>query len=356
MKISKICWLFPILYFLMVWLTMAAPDQGTDFAAQIYALESVQGESVKYLYDEEQPFLFSMSYAALYQKTHISPRFYIASLSFFYFALILLVIGKMAQYCKISRLNKFAISCIAMFACLCYSPIFICIARFHFAVLLVILGLLPFIFNQNVILKLIGIIIALLPYYAHEGIILIYGIILLAFFIRYFWLNNYLGRNIILRNIIILITAIVLFFNGPFLFNAISSLFNRFNFLSERLNELYVEDTSGDGAYLLVLVLSLFGSMLSLFITCLYDRKNNWTTALCIAGLFITCLFYNQKFFFVQRIFMFMPLFMGLSCMQVLAELKSGDKRNIYIFLLLSVPAIYICQLVVQRNLFFANL
>lgn len=356
MKIYLICWLFPILYFLMVWVTMGAPDEGTDLAAQIYELESVQGQPVKFLYDEEQPFLFAMTYEALYLKTNISPRLYIASLSFFYFGLILLVIEQKAKCCNISRVKELGLSCIAIFTCLLYSPLFICIARFHFAVLFVIVGLLPFIFNKNVILKLIGIIIASLAYYAHEGIILIYGIILFAFFIRYFWLNNYLGRNILLRNIIILSIAIALYFNGPYIFSVITTLLNRFSFLSERLNELYVEAESGDGAYKLVLVLSLFGSMISLFITCLYDRKNNWMTALCIAGLLMTCLFYNQKFFFVQRIFMFMPLFIGLSCMQVLSELKSGDKRNIYIFLLLAVPAIYICQLVIQRNLFFANL
>lgn len=356
MKINKICWLFPILFFLMVWLTMEVPNEGTDLAAQLDKMESVQGEPLCYFEDQDEPVLFYLLYNVLYSKLEISPRFYLASLSFIYFAIILLVIERYNTITNIWRLSRYNISLISIFACLCYCPILISVARFHFAVLCVIIGILPFIFNKKILWKILGIIFAILAYYAHEGIIIIYAIILLAFIIRYLWLNTFLGRDFFVRNIIILFVSIVLFASGPFVFSIISSVLNRYDLLSERYVESYVNPASGDGDYLLVIVLCLFGSILSLLITSLYDRRNNWVTALCIAGLFMTCMFFNQKIFYVQRIFMFMPLFIGMSCKQVLSDLKSGDKRNIYIFLLLSVPAIYICQLVIQNKYFFSSI
>ena len=350
------CWLFPILYFFMVWMTMAAPNEGTDFANQIFMLESVQKMPLIFIFNENGPFLYFLVYKVLYSIIDISPRFYIALLAFIYFSIILLMVEKMANHYNVLRLNRKSLSYLAIFTCLCYSPLYICIARFHFAVLLVIVGVLLFILKKNKLWKILGILITFLAYYAHEGIMIIYAIILLSYFLQKFWLDSIMGHNLILRNIVVCSISITLVVFGPLLFTSITSIMGNYNLINERYTESYVGASAGDGVYLLVLVLSLFGSILTLFITSLYDRRNNWITAFCISGLFIMCLFYNQKFFFVQRIFMFMPLFIGLSCMQVLEDLKPSSKRLFFNFLLFSVPLIYLCQLVIQRGIFFGLL
>lgn len=352
-KINALYWLFPIFYFLMVWLTMRASDVGTDFAGQIYRLGYAQNQDLEYFTDSEEPMLYDYVYYLLYSFTNISPRFYIAALSFIYFALIFYFCKKEANTNYYPYLNESDLSKIVLYACLCYSPLFICIARYHFATILVVAGLLLIHYNSSKILKILGVAIMLLALYAHEGIMILYGIILLGWCLERFWLSDIINNQ--LRNVVISIIALSLLILGPIIFPNISSVLGSLGLLNEHYAEGYAKQIAGDGAYLLVLILCLFGSMLSLFVTSLYDTKNNWITAICISGLFIMCFLFNQKFFYVQRIFMFMPIFMGLSCVQVIGSLPPGEKRNSYIFLLLSVPAIYLCQLVIQRGVFFGN-
>lgn len=352
LQIVKTYWLFPILYFLMVWLTMTDNTDGTDFANQIYSLEITQNVNLNFLLGSDFPFLYQLVYKYLYSLVGISPRFYIALLSFIYYCIIFYAMKKLANASEISKLNNKKLSLLVLFTCMCYSPSLICIARYHFAVILVVIGILIFQLNKKYIWRIFGILLAIIAYYAHEGIIIIYAILILAFILHRFCFSNILFKK--LRTLIICSISLILFFIGPFLFSFITYSMSAEGLLSERYQESYAEASAGDGIYLLVLILCLFGSMLSLFITCLYDRKNNWITAICISGLFMTCLLFNQKFFLVQRVFMFMPLFIGLSCMQVLNNLKYGSKYNIFILALLSVPAIYLCQLIVQHELFFA--
>lgn len=352
-KINTLYWLFPILYFLMVWLTMRAPEGGTDFLGQIYRLECAKNQSIDYFTYSLQPMLYDYIYSVLYSFANISPRFYIATLSFVYFALIFNFCKKEANRNYYPYLSESDLGKIVLYACLCYSPLFICIARFHFAMILVVSGLLMIHYNSSKVIKLIGIAIMSLAFLAHEGITILYGIVLLGWCLEYFWLSRITNNR--LRNIIIAVAALILLLLGPMLFPLITNLLGGFGFLNEHYTEVYAQQNAGDGAYLLVLILSLFGSMLSLYVTTLYDKKNNWITAICISGLFVMCFLFNQKFFYVQRIFMFMPIFMGLSCVQVMGTLPPGKKRKNYVFLLLSVPTIYLCQLVIQRGLFFGN-
>lgn len=337
----------------MVWLTMLPVSEGTDFLNQIFMLESVQTIPVSFILDSDEPVLYLLVYKILYSHIGISPRFYIAILSFVYFSIIFFSVKKVANIYNYCYITPKELSYIAVFTCLCYSPLFICIARFHFAILFVLIGLLLFIFSESSICKIGGVFIGLLAYKAHEGIIIIFTLILLAYVLHKFWLSK--NTNYIFRNKIICIISVFLFVLGSHIFKITTKYMVDEALLSNRYSESYVNVDAGDGAYLLVLVLSLFGSILSLFVTILYDRKNNWITAFCVAGWFMFCLYYNQKFFFVQRVFMFMPLFIGLSCMQVLDNFENIKQKYLYIFFLLSVPAIYLCQLFIQRNLFFGG-
>ena len=346
-------WLFPISYFLMVWLTMSEPTVGTDFAGQIYGLEYYRENPDVDFFESKRPMLYYYVYNALYSFTKISPRFYIAILSFIYFSIIFYICKKEANSSYYPYMNSPLLGKIALYACLCYSPLFICIARFHFATILTVIGLLVFHYNNKKTIRFIGISITLLAFWAHEGIMILYGIVILSWFLDFFWLSKV--KNIRTRNIQICIIALMLFLVGTILFPLITSYLNSFGLLNEHYADSYAQQSAGDGAYLLVLILSLFGSILSLFVTSLFDTKSNWITAICVSGLFMMCLLFNQKFFYVQRIFMFMPVFMGLSCIQIMGSISPGRNKDTYVFLLLSVPAIYLCQLVIQRGLFFGN-
>ena len=349
LKVNKICWLFPILYFFMVWLTMSEVSEGTDFKAQVYALENIKNDPL-FFFSSEEPFLYYATYNILYSICGISARLYIAILSFIYFSLLIITVEKLANiYIDIDLMDQ-DVTNIALFTCLCYSPIFICIARFHYAVTMVLIGLLILILKQNRLWNILGIIIMLAAFYAHEGIVIIYFIVGGAYLLHKFWLSK--TENISFRNILIISISMIFLIIGPKVFSLITSIMGSKGLLNDRYAETYAQANSGDGAYLLVLILCLFGSMLLLLITSLYDRMNNLITAICISGLFMMCLCFNQKFFLVQRIFMFMPLFIGLSCMQVIGYEKN---INLFKFLMLSVPSIYLCQLIIQRSVFFGN-
>ena len=333
LKVDTVCWLFPFLYFFMVWLTMNAKGEGTDFGAQIYMLESVQNIPLRMMTSvfEEAP-LYLLVYKMLYLLIGVTPRFYIAILSFIYFSIIILSIERIAIRYGLDKIRKNRLSALALFSCMCYSPSFICISRFHFAVIILLLGLLTVVFGRNTVSRILGLVIMLTAYYAHEGIMIIYALILLSGFLYLFWLSK--SRNHSSRNFWICLVSVVLFVIGPKIFSIATTIMGGHGLLNERYIDSYAQGEAGDGSYLLVLVLSLFGSMLSLFATSLYDRKNNWITSICVAGLFMLCLFYNQKFFYVQRIFMFMPLFIGLSCMQVLDNERNKGKLQFFCFLL----------------------
>ena len=346
-------WVFPVLYFFMVWLTMKAPDVGTDYAAQIYRLELTHGQPISYFQDATDPMLFDFTYSVLYSSLGFSPRLFIATLSFLYFAIIIMVCIKEANKTEYHYMNSRNLGNIILYACLCYSPLFICIARFHFSIILVLSGLLLYHYSTKKSYKILSFLLMGLAYTAHEGITIIYGVIILGWFLEKFWLSNL--KSIASRNNIVILVSILLLVAGPLIFPFITSLLSGYGFLNEKYAEGYAQQSAGDGAYLLVLVLSLFGSILSLCITSLFDRKNNWINAICISGLFMMCFLFNQKFFYVQRLFMFMPALMGLSCIQVIGTGARIFKKKLYVLFLLSVPIIYLCQLVVQRDLFFGN-
>lgn len=333
---------------------MNARGEGTDYGAQIFMLESVQNIPLGMIvFTLEDAPLYFLVYKVLYSLIDVSPRFYIAILSFIYFSIVILSIERIASKYEFVRIRKNKLSALALFSCLCFSPSFICIARFHFAVIILLLGLLTFIFARNHANRVLGLLLMLTAYYAHEGIVIIYALVLLSGFLYVFWLSK--SRHQRLRNIWICLVSVVLFIIGPKIFSIATTIMGSHGLLNERYIDSYAQGDAGDGSYLLVLVLSLFGSMLSLFMTSLFDRKNNWITSICISGLFLMCLFFNQKFFYVQRIFMFIPLFIGLSCMQVLENEKNKSKRQFFVFFLLSVPSIYLCQLVIENRLFFGG-
>ena len=349
--IRKRYWFFPIMYFFMVLLTMNEHLDGIDFKNQIYTLESIKDTNIQNLPNNlNDAYLYLYTYKVLYNICGISPRLFIALLSFIYFAILIKAIECFVYKYEVDKLNKSRLGQIALFTCLCYSPLFICIARFHFAVILVLIGLLILLWGNTTLKKILGITILISSYFAHQGISIIYALIILAYLLHRFWLSK--STNVINRNIIICLISLVLFITGPKVFGLVTALMGRYSLLSDRYVESYVETTSGDGLYLLVLVLSLLGTMVSLMLTTLCNRKNNWITALCVSGIFMTCLFYNQKFFFVQRIFMFMPLFIGLSVIQVIQN-ENSKKVDLLKIALFSVPAIYLCQLWIQRLFFF---
>ena len=351
LRISAAYWLFPILYFFMVWFTLNDVTKGTDFAAQLYMLELVQDQQSAYFVDPVEPMLCYYVYGVLYSVTGMSPRLYVAILSFLYFALIFYSCKTEANRIEYPYLSQKSLGRIVLYACLCFCPIFICIVRYHFATILVVTGVLLLYYSRKKLLKFAGIVMMLLAFRTHEGVVILYGIILLGWLLETFWLSKVRNNNV--RNKTISFVALGLFFAGPLLFPLVSGWGASHGMLNERYADDYAQQQAGDGAYLLVLVLSLFGSMLSLYITSLFDKKNNWITAICISGLFMMCFLFNQKFFYVQRVFMFMPVFMGLSCVQVIGSLPPGEKKNTYVFFLLSVPIIYLCQLIIQKNYFF---
>lgn len=352
-RISKICWLFPLLYSLMVCFTMSDSYEGSDFASQISMLQTYC-ESPELLVDEENGKLYYIVYEKIHSIYPISPKVYIASSAFVYFSILLLFLNLFARNDSSLKLSKRSLSYIAIFTCMCYTPIFISVSRYHMSVILVLLGVLIFFYKKHIISGLLCVLMCWIAYMMHEGILLIYIILLLAFMLHYLWFSWM--HDVAVRNLFIFFASLAFLYLGPYIYRQFTIILTNYNLLSERYVESYVNIDAGDGSYLLVIVLCMLGPIVSLFLASFYNYRKNWVESICVSALFITCCIAPQKFFLVQRIFMFLPFFIGLSTVQIIGSYKSGLAKDFYILMLLLVPIIYACQLIIQKTVFWGEL
>lgn len=353
-KLNWYVWLYPILFFLIA-LYGFKDSGGTDFDRQLYALQSYESADYYYmvenlLMENGRAVLYHIIYKFLHNLIGISPRFYIALITLAYFCLILSI---MQNYIKKDSISKttVSISNLCLFTLLSFCPILFCISRNFCAVTFIYAGLFLMV-KKKYILSLIPIILAL---FVHEGVKIMYAIMLIGGALYYFWLRK--NRNYMVRNVIIIVTSIILVVFGSSMYSSFTTVFFDNGLLSEHYMDTYGTQTGGDGIYKTVIVLSMLGPLIFLFINCLMDKRNNLVYSFTVAGLFVTCLLYNQKIFLVQRIMIFMPVFIGLTSYQICSDhiRKNDGTIQLYKISMWLVPLNVLFQFVIQFKLFFGN-
>lgn len=353
-KLDWSVWAYVILFFLIV-LYGFHDSGGTDFDRQLDMLQSRENVDYSFMVEElmmenDQAVLYHIIYKFLHNLIGISPRFYIALIALAYFCLILSI---MQNYFKKDSISKttVSISNLCLFTLLSFCPILFSISRNFCAVTFIYAGLF-LMFKKKYILSLIPIILA---FFVHKGVMIMYSIILIGGTLYYFWLRK--NRNYIARNIIVIVTSIILFIFGSSMFSPITSVFFDYGMLSEHYMDAYGTQMAGDGIYKTVIVLSMLGPLFLLFINCLMDKRNNLVYSITVAGLFVICLLYNQKIFLVQRIMIFMPIFIGLTSYQICSDYNRKDVGAIQFYkqTMWLVPLNVLFQFVIQFKLFFGN-
>lgn len=348
-KISYLVFLFPILFALMVLGMEIDYSGGNDLSGQIYILQNIEGDNIiELLSNSNKAILYSATYLLLNTILGVTPIVFIALIAILYFVLLILMCSKFFNINEGSHLTNNRASRLVFLSMLAFCPIFVCVSRYLFAIDLVLLGCLLFLSKH----RLLGLTVAITAMFAHEGIKLIYSIPLLAFALHYFWLSK--NKSITTRNIIIIVISLLLLVIGPTLFTSISSYMGNRGLISETYVESYVENLSGDKEYKFVIVLTMLGPLFVLFVNSIIDKKNDFLNCICISAVFIICLLYNQKIFYVQRIMMFMPIFIGFSSIRIMSAYVE-QKKNMYIYslILYSIPVIYLAQLYFTKSIFF---
>lgn len=329
-------------------------NEGTDFGGQIYALRYYEDYSIMdmihLIFFEEEKVLFYLIYNILHNTLGVQPRLYIGLLVFTYYLFAVLILRTYYSN-KDLRLPVNTASYLCVFTMLSLCPILFAISRNFCSVIFVYVSV--FLFIKR---KYIAATIPLaLSYFTHEGILVIFAIILLGFFLYRYWFRK--NRNYNTRNTIIVILCIVFLLFGSTFFAPITNLLFSEGILSEHYMDTYGTLAAGDGAYKLVIVLSMLGVLICLFANSLIDKRNDLVYGITVSGLLMVCLLYNQRIFYVQRIMMFMPLFIGLTSFQICADqIKQQGRINpLYLITMLLVPANLLFQFVIQFNLYFGN-
>lgn len=353
-KLNWYVWLYPILFFLIA-LYGFKDSGGTDFERQISILNSFEYGNLSFsfsnLLNNEEKTLYQSIYVVLNQLLGISPRLYIALITFVYFSLILLLLRYFCSTADFGNSSAKFLSNLCVFTCLCFCPVLFAISRNLCAVVFLYAGLL-FVLKKRYI---IGLVLGFSAYFVHEGILIMYSILVLGWALYYFWIRK--SRNYFTRNLIIIIISAVLLLLGSSFFSSITSFWFESGLLSEHYMDSYGTQTGGDGIYKTVIVLSMLGPLICLFANCLVDRQNSLIYSISVAGLFVICLLYNQKIFLVQRIMIFMPVFIGLTSYQICSYYirQKGVIDLFYWFIMLLVPINLLFQFVIQFKLYFGN-
>lgn len=353
-KLNWYVWLYPILFFLIA-LYGFKDSGGTDFERQISILNSFEYENLSFSFSDllknEEKTLYQSIYVVLNQLLGISPRLYIALISFAYFSLIIFLSRYYYTTNNLGNLNRNFYSNLCVFTCLCFCPILFAISRNLCAVVFLYAGLL-FVLKKRYI---IGLVLGFSAYFVHEGILIMYSILVLGWALYYFWIRK--SKNYYLRNLIIIIVSVILLLLGSSFFSSITTVFFDNGMLSEHYMDTYGTQMAGDGIYKTVIVLSMLGPLICLFANCLIDRQNSLIYSISVAGLFVICLLYNQKIFLVQRIMIFMPVFIGLTSYQICSYYirQKGVIDQFYWFIMLLVPINLLFQFVIQFKLYFGN-
>lgn len=346
-------WVYPILMFLIVVFGFVE-QTGTDLGGQIHILRFYEDYSIMDMirlnFLDKEKIFFYLIYNFLHNTLGVQPRLYIGLWVFAYFFFVVLILRTYLNN-KDSGLRMNTISNLCVFTMLSLCPILFSISRNFCSVIFVYVGILLFLKRKYII----AIIPLVLSYFTHEGILVVFAIILMGFFIYRFWLRK--NKNYNTRNTIIVILCIVFLLFGSTFFAPITNLLFSEGMLSEHYMDTYGTLAAGDGVYKLVIILSMLGALICLFANSLIDKRNDLVYGITVSGLFMVCLLYNQKIFYVQRIMMFMPLFIGLTSFQICADqIKQQGRINpLYLITMLLVPANLLFQFVIQFNLYFGN-
>ena len=348
-------WSYIVLFFFIV-LYGFQDSGGTDFERQLFALRSYEKENITYmikvlLWENDQKVLYHIIYNFLHNLIGIGPRLYIALITLAYYCLLIAILYYYSKKDYTKKSESINVSELCFFTVLSSCPILFTISRNFFAVTFLYIGFLLLV-KKKYLLALIPIILAL---FVHEGIKIMYAIMAIGFALYYFWLKK--SKSNFIRNVIIITVSVALFVVGSSSFSAITSFGFEQGLLSENYMDRYGTSKAGDGIYKFVIVLSMLGSLICLFVNCLLDKRNNLIYGVTVAGLFVICLLYNQKIFLIQRIMMFMPIFIGLTSYQICSDYKrkEGEIKQLYILIMWLVPLNVLFQFAIQFNLYFGN-
>lgn len=350
---SKGLWLIPFIMGFMT-LGMNYTKEGTDLVGQVYTLSFLANDNpLELLLNRLSPHHgpYYAIYAYLYSVFKISPIAYIGLIAFLYYIVVLCILKQWIVRFSIGSLFGSDYTRLCIITICAFSPIYICIARNLLAITIFLIAL-SFIWNRKII---IGIALAILSYMTHEGMLLIIAVVVCAILLKVFVLPRF--RNIQFRNIVIVTTCLVLLVLGPVIFSLVGNYAMSNDITSDKYNDIYISAEAGDGAFKYVLILSMLGTLYALLISSIKNHSNDIINVICITGLFFVCALFNQKIFYVQRLLMFLPVFIGCSLFDIYQTRSLHFKlNNIDSILLLSVPTIMFAQLFFWRSTFFSFL
>lgn len=346
----KWVWCIPFLFGMMT-LGMNYKKEGTDLVGQVYTLSFLSNEpplELLFNFTSQHHGLYYAIYAYLYSLFGIEPISYIALIAFFYYFVFIFLLNKHIKNIEIDFLNKSDCTKLMLIAICSFSPIYICIARNLFAIVILLVALYAF-KKKNWI---IGCLLSVFAYISHEGLLLVFTLLILSGILNKLVLPKF--NSIKTRNFVIIFVCIVLFFIGPHIFSMFGNYAMQNSITSEKYNDLYISSSAGDGFYKYVLILSMLGSLYALIVASLRNHSNNLVNSICITALFFVSALFEQKIFMVQRVMMFIPLFVGMSLLEVYQnKCMHFNIRNKDSILLLSCPAILLAQLFFWKNTFF---
>lgn len=349
--LKKWVWSIPILFGMMT-LGMNYQKEGTDLVGQVYTLSFLSKEQpldLLFNITSQHHGLYYAIYAYLFSLFEIEPISYIALVAFAYYFIFVFLFDKHIKNIQIDFLHKSDCTKILIIAICSFSPIYICIARNLFAIVVLLVAL--YAFKKKFLT--VGCLLSVIAYISHEGLLLIFTLLMLSLILNKFVLPKF--NSVKTRNFMIIFVCIVLFFVGPFIFSLFGNYAMQNSITSEKYNDLYISSSAGDGFYKYVLILSMLGSLYALVVASLKNHSNNLINSICITALFFVFALFGQKIFMVQRVMMFIPLFVGMSLLEVYQSKKLHfNIRNKESILLLSCPAILLAQLFFWRNTFFS--
>ena len=199
-RVDRYIWLYPAIFFLIVVFGMRE-TRGTDLGAQLYTLESFGNENlsslIESLFSEESEFvLYHVIFNILHNLLGISPRLYIGFITLAYFVLLIFMMKELFKTEMYRNLSRSMLNGICLFTILSLFPVLVTISRNFCAVVFVYASIL-FFMKKRYIIAFIPLLLAL---WVHEGIKLMYVILIMGLLLYYFWFRNV--RNILIRNTI----------------------------------------------------------------------------------------------------------------------------------------------------------
>lgn len=352
MKICNLIYIFPLLAFFVV-LNVNPNAASVDLEAQLYSLSYVENTNISEYIESQsligKPFFYQSVYAILHQSIGLNAKTYIAILTFVYYLMLIIVINAWNNKLRENiTINKTFIL-IILFTSM--NPLFFAVSRFFFAVILVIMAL---VFELKKRYFIGGILLLLAPL-AHDGIKIVFLVLILAVFFSWRFKNNLSKVSRINRNVWITITCIAALIGSTPLIQFLGRSLIRLGLLQQSYSDSYLDSVSSEGYFKFIIVLMMLGPLLVLYVNTILYRRTDFLYYLSVSILICVCAVFNYKIFMVQRYMMFAPFILALTTQNIMNDYNYGiyNMPVWYLSVLMLIPFCFFLQIYLAPQFFF---